>query len=114
MSSQTFKQYEWIALNNVASALSTLAEKKVYGPIDAIGDSLSPGLRVEALRRALRMIISENPEKMPNSEDLKVVIDLLLDEKRGKLAGSVLASFALSKPSIKFSEEKKKKEEAEM
>ena len=113
MSSQTFRTYEWVALNNVASALSTLTEKKVYGPIDAIGDSLSPGLRVEALRRALRMIISENPERMPASEDLRIVIDLLLDEKRGKLAGSVLASFALSKPSTKPPEEKEKEAEEE-
>jgi hypothetical protein len=114
MSDQVFRQYEWVALVNVASALSVLSEKEIYGPIDAIGDALSPSLRVEALRRALRMIISENPEKMPTSEDVKIIINLLLDEKRGKLAGSILASFALSKTSVKSSEEKRKEVEVKM
>ncbi|ADV65295.1 hypothetical protein Desmu_0993 [Desulfurococcus mucosus DSM 2162] len=94
------------AIQNVAKALSWLAKEKVYSPIDVIGDSLSPALRVEALRRAIRMIASEKPEILPSKEDLERTIMLLLDEKRGKLVGSILASLALaSQASEKLLEE---------
>lgn len=87
---------EWIAIRNVAKALSLLAKEKIYSPIDAIGDSLSPALRVEALRRAIRMIASDKPEMLPKQYDIEKTISLLLDEKRGRLAGSILASLALA------------------
>ncbi len=88
---------EWEIIKRIASSLSLLVEKKVYNPIDTIGDSFSPRMRVEALGRALRMIVSEDPNRLPQSEDVQEILHLLLDERKGKLVGSILASLALSR-----------------
>ncbi|MGC8997676.1 MAG: hypothetical protein ACP5GN_07330 [Fervidicoccaceae archaeon] len=87
---------EWWALRRVATALNLLIENKAYNTIDVIADSQKPELRVESLWRALRMIASEDPNRLPPQRDVEITIRLLMDEKKGKIAGSILATLSIT------------------
>jgi len=91
----SFKPEEWNSMRVVARYLSFFTREGVYRFVDGLGDALSEAQRVQFLREALRALRARE-QPVPPQEDVERVVSLLLDRRRGREAGSIIASLALA------------------
>ena len=103
----SFRPEEWNSMRAVARYLSYFTQEKVYRYVDGLGDALSEAQRVQFLREALRALRAKG-KPVPPQEDVERVINLLLDRRRGREAGSIIASLALTSYSVEGEEKKEK------